>query len=113
MTGEQITDEASALSVIRKIQAKGIKTVIVTVGKLGAYTLDEDNNLMLVPAFPVKAVDTVAAGDTFCGALCVALAKGYSLTEAIKVGNKAASIAVTRVGAQPSVPTAEEVFGSM
>jgi ribokinase len=113
MVGEQITDEASALSVIRKIQAKGVKTVIVTVGKLGAYTIDEQDNLVLVPAFPVKAVDTVAAGDTFCGGLCVALAKGYSLADAIRVGNKAASIAVTREGAQPSVPTAEEVFTTL
>ena len=103
----------SALSVIRKIQAKGVSTVIVTVGKLGAYTLDEQGKLVLVPAFPVKAVDTVAAGDTFCGALCVALAKGYSIADAIKVGNKAASIAVTREGAQPSVPTANEVFTAL
>ena len=113
MVGEQITDDASALSVIRKIQAKGVSTVIVTVGKLGAYTTDEQDKLVLVPAFPVKAVDTVAAGDTFCGGLCVALAKGYSLADAIKVGNKAASIAVTREGAQPSVPTAEEVFTTL
>ena len=113
MAGEQITDDASALSVIHKIQAQGVQTVIVTVGKRGAYTLDEQGSLLLVPSFPVKAVDTVAAGDTFCGGLCVALAKGYSLAEAIKVGNKAASIAVTRVGAQPSVPTANEVFGTL
>jgi len=113
MVGEQIKDQASAFSVIHKIQATGVKTVIVTVGKLGAYTLNEQNELVLVPAFPVKAIDTVAAGDTFCGGLCVALSKGYSLAEAIKVGNKAASIAVTRIGAQPSVPTAEEVFGSL
>ena len=113
MAGEQITDDASALSVIHKIQAQGVQTVIVTVGKRGAYTLDEQGSLLLVPSFPVKAVDTVAAGDTFCGGLCVAIAKGYSLAEAIKVGNKAASIAVTRVGAQPSVPTANEVFGTL
>ena len=66
-----------------------------------------------MPSFPVEAAASVASGDTFCGGLCVALAKGYSLAEAIKVGNKAASIAVTRVGAQPSVPTANEVFGTL
>ena len=112
MAGEQITDEQSALSVIRKIQDLGVGNVIVTVGSKGAYTL-EDSKLINVPAFPVKAVDTVAAGDTFCGALCVALSKGFSMSDAIRIGNKAASIAVTRIGAQPSVPTQEEVFGNL
>ena len=112
MAGEQITDEQSALSVIRKIQDLGVGNVIVTVGSKGAYTL-EDGKLINVPAFPVKAVDTVAAGDTFCGALCVALSKGFSMSDAIRIGNKAASIAVTRIGAQPSVPTQEEVFGNL
>lgn len=112
MAGEQITDEQSALSVIRKIQDLGVGNVIVTVGSKGAYTL-EDSKLINVPAFPVKAVDTVAAGDTFCGALCVALSKGFSMSDAIRIGNKAASIAVTRIGAQPSVPTREEVFGNL
>lgn len=112
MAGEQITDEQSALSVIRKIQDLGVGNVIVTVGSKGAYTL-EDSKLINVPAFPVKAVDTVAAGDTFCGAFCVALSKGFSMSDAIRIGNKAASIAVTRIGAQPSVPTREEVFGNL
>lgn len=112
MAGEQITDEQSALSVIRKIQDLGVGNVIVTVGSKGAYTV-EDGKLINVPAFPVKAVDTVAAGDTFCGALCVALSKGFSMSDAIRIGNKAASIAVTRIGAQPSVPTQEEVFGNL
>ena len=112
MAGEQITDEQSALSVIKKIQDLGVGNVIVTVGSKGAYTL-EDSKLINVPAFPVKAVDTVAAGDTFCGALCVALSKGFSMSDAIRIGNKAASIAVTRIGAQPSVPTREEVFGNL
>lgn len=112
MAGEQITDENSALSVIRKIQDLGVGNVIVTVGSKGAYTV-EDGKLINVPAFPVKAIDTVAAGDTFCGALCVALSKGFSMSDAIRIGNKAASIAVTRIGAQPSVPTQEEVFGNL
>ena len=111
MAGQEVEDDASALAVIRNIQALGVQRVIITVGKRGAYTLDEQGQLVLVPAFPVKAVDTVAAGDTFCGALCVALSKGMTMAQAIRVANKAASIAVTRMGAQPSVPTAKEVFG--
>ncbi len=110
MTGQKVTDEISALSVVNKIHELGVKDVIITVGKDGAYVSTAPGDLHLVSSFPVKAVDTVAAGDTFCGALCVALSKGYCLLDAVKIGNKAASIAVTRIGAQPSVPSACEVF---
>ncbi|MBP5360152.1 MAG: ribokinase [Bacteroidaceae bacterium] len=109
MTGIQITDDDSAIASIRKIQSMGVKEAIITVGKQGAYTLS-DNQLVRVPAVAVQAVDTTAAGDTFCGALCVALTKGMSMTDAIALACKAASISVTRRGAQPSVPTAAEVF---
>ena len=109
MTGIQVVDDASALAAIRKMQSMGVKEAIITVGKQGAYTLC-DHQLVRVPAVEVKAVDTTAAGDTFCGALCVALTKGMPMTEAIRVACKAASISVTRRGAQPSVPTAVEVF---
>ena len=110
MTGVQVTDLESAGKAIKAIQSMGIEQVVITAGKDGAYTC-KDKEIILVPSFPVKAVDTVAAGDTFCGALCVALTKGFAWEDAIRVGNKAASIAVTRVGAQPSVPTSQEVFG--
>ena len=110
MTGVQVTNLESAGKAIKAIQSMGIEQVVITAGKDGAYTC-KDNEIILVPSFPVKAVDTVAAGDTFCGALCVALTKGFAWEDAIRVGNKAASIAVTRVGAQPSVPTSQEVFG--
>ena len=109
MTGIEVTDESSALRAIRKIQSMGVANAIITVGSKGAYTLVDDQ-LVNVPAFPVEAVDTTAAGDTFCGALCVALTKGLAMPEAIRMANKAASISVTRRGAQPSVPTAAEVF---
>ncbi|MDD7251470.1 MAG: ribokinase [Prevotellaceae bacterium] len=110
MTGIEVTDDASVLAAIRAIQARGVGQVIITVGKRGAATM-LDGQLATIPTFPTKAVDTTAAGDTFCGALCVALSKGYKLQEAIRRANKAASISVTRMGAQPSVPTADEVFG--
>ena len=109
MTGIQVVDDASALAAIRKMQSMGVKEAIITVGKQGAYTLCDDQ-LVRVPAVEVKAVDTTAAGDTFCGALCVALTKGMPMADAIRIACKAASISVTRRGAQPSVPTAAEVF---
>ena len=109
MTGIEVVDESTALLAIRRMQAMGVANAIITVGSKGAYTLFDDR-LVNVPAFPVEAVDTTAAGDTFCGALCVALTKGHAMPEAIRLANKAASISVTRRGAQPSVPTAAEVF---
>ena len=74
MTGVQVTDLESAGKAIKAIQSMGIEQVVITAGKDGAYTC-KDNEIILVPSFPVKAVDTVAAGDTFCGALCVASPK--------------------------------------
>ena len=62
-----------------------------------------------MPACPVKAVDTVAAGDTFNGAFTVALTEGRSVQDAVKFAVKASAIAVTRPGAQSSVPTRSEV----
>ena len=62
-----------------------------------------------VPAFKVKAVDTTAAGDTYCGALATALVEGQDLVSAVQFASAAAAIAVTRLGAQISVPTRDEI----
>ena len=67
MAGISVTDEASALQAILKIQATGIKQVILTAGSKGAYTTEADR-LVCIPSERVRAVDTTAAGDTFCGA---------------------------------------------
>ena len=108
MSGVEVTDEASALRAIGKIQEKGVKNVIITAGGAGAYTA-KDGALVHVPAFPTKVVDTTAAGDTFCGALCVALSHDSSLDEAIRFANKAASLSVRRMGAWRSIPYLKEV----
>jgi ribokinase len=62
-----------------------------------------------VPAFQVQAVDTTAAGDAFNGGLACALARGEAIVDAIKYANAVAALSVTRMGAQPSLPTAAEV----
>ena len=67
------------------------------------------DGVVTVPARKVEAVDTVAAGDTYNGALCVALSEGQTMLEAMKFATKASAIAVTRFGAQPSVPYREEI----
>lgn len=88
----------------------GIKTLIITLGKEG-YEITPEKGSERYPCLKVKAVDTTAAGDTFCGGLVTMLSEGKTLEEACEFGSKAASIACTRKGAQQSVPTREEVLG--
>jgi ribokinase len=108
ISGIKITDLDSLRDVMLNIVSKGVKTVIITIGARGAYVFYK-GELFLVPAFKVDAVDTTAAGDTFCGALCVALSEGQDMKTAVRFANKASSISVTRMGAQTSVPYRKEV----
>ena len=100
-----ITDDESAKEAIRYISSKGIKTVIITMGAKGALAY-ENNKFTHIPAFKVEAT---AAGDTFCGGLCVALSEGKNLKDAIIFASKASSISVTRMGAQVSIPLRKEI----
>lgn len=85
------------------LYGKGVRNLIVTLGDRGSMLCNADG-MQTVPARKVTAVDTVAAGDTYNGALCVALSKGKSLVEAMKFATAASAIAVTRIGAQSSIP---------
>ena len=78
----------------------------------GAYWSD-GNDGGHVPPFPVDAVDTVAAGDAFNGALAVAMSEGHSLPEAVRWGSAAGALAVTQVGAQDSMPTRNAVLAML
>ena len=106
LTGVKVTDAASARQAADALKALGVRHVVVTMGSRGCYSADTDT---VYPCLPVKAVDCVAAGDTFNGGFVVALAEGKSVAEAIEFGQKAAAISVTRVGAQPSVPYRREI----
>lgn len=108
ISGIAITDESSELAAIDSMAGKGINTIIITLGPKGAL-ICQNKNYIEIPSLKVKAVDTTAAGDTFCGAFCVALTEGASLEEAVTFGNRAAAISVTRQGAQQSTPTRDEV----
>ncbi|AWI08954.1 ribokinase [Ereboglobus luteus] len=108
LSGIKVTDTASAEAAARVIMGKGVKNVIITLGSKGAYLCNAETS-KLVPVRKVKAVDTTAAGDTFNGALAVALSEGRSLADAVCFANAAATISVTRLGAQPSAPTRAEI----
>ncbi len=108
LTGIAINDLSDIEKAAEVLKQKGVGTVIVTMGSAGAYVLS-DTISIVIPAPKVKAVDTTAAGDTFNGALCLALSSGKGIEEAVGFANKAASISVTRMGAQPSIPYLKEI----
>ncbi len=85
-----------------------VETLLVTLGGDGFEIVTKEGSWKY-PCIKITPVDTTAAGDTLCGGLVAMLAEGYSLEKAAKFGSKAASIACTRKGAQPSIPTREEV----
>ena len=96
---------------LTQVQQLGVKNIWVTMGGHGVFFRDENGREETIPSVRVKAVDTTAAGDTFLAAAAVSLSKGKTPAEAIAYGNRAAALAVTRPGAQQSVPTEEEVEG--
>jgi ribokinase len=108
VSGKSIADLGEE-AVMNHLLSMGIRTVILTLGKKGCivktYAVTEH-----IPSFEVNAVDTTAAGDTFCGALVASLSKGNDLIKAAKFATAASAICVTRMGAQPSIPTETEVL---
>ncbi|MFC1466169.1 MAG: ribokinase [Candidatus Brachytrichaceae bacterium NZ_4S206] len=104
----EVRDLESAAAAAQALRARGARNVLVTLGAGGVW-VEAEAWRGHVPAFPVAAVDTVAAGDTFIGAFVTRLVEGAAVYEAVQFGCAAAAIAVTRPGAQPSIPSREEV----
>lgn len=109
LTGIAINNDDDAARAAKVLHDKGISRVIITLGSRGVWLSEKGDGGKLVPGFKVKAVDTIAAGDTFNGALVTALLEGKAISEAVRFAHAAAAIAVTRPGAQPSVPWREEI----
>ncbi|MFC6171565.1 ribokinase [Loigolactobacillus jiayinensis] len=110
LTGIKVTDEASMTAAATALLKQGVKAVIITVGAKGAY-YQTNANKGFVDAFKVTAVDTTAAGDTFIGALSSQLEPDLSnLAAAVLFANKASSLTVQKLGAQPSIPYLNEVL---
>ena len=108
LTGIKIANDADVEKVAEEICAMGVKNVIITLGSKGCLIREEGVSYR-IDAFKVEPVDTTAAGDTFNGALCVGLSEGMDLKQADVMASKASSIAVTRMGAQSSIPYREEL----
>jgi ribokinase len=108
LTGIPITGWSAAERAAAMLLQQGVLRVVLTLGGQGALVAEAGAPLLRVPAYEVQAVDTVAAGDTFTGALAVRLCEGATLQEAADYACAAAAIAVTRHGAMPSIPTREE-----
>jgi len=112
LTGIKVTNEATALKAASLLKEKGVSIVIITLGASGAFIFS-DTMQMLVPSPKVEAVDSTSAGDTFNGALAVALAEGKDILAAVQFANKAAAMTVMKLGAQASIPTVEEILSKI
>ena len=108
VSGEKLDGEDSLSRISQQLRDKGPEVVIVTLGAKGAYVVSEEFT-GTVAGNKVDTLDTTAAGDVFCGSLATALCGNSTLQEAVKFANAAAAIAVTRLGAQPSVPHKSEI----
>ena len=108
LTGISVSDETGATKAAQVLHDKGIEQVLITLGSRGVW-LSVNGEGRRLPGFKVNAVDTIAAGDTFNGAYVTALLEGKPADDAVRFAHAAAAIAVTRRGAQPSVPWRREI----
>jgi len=112
LTGIAVTDESSAEKAAVKLKERGVDTVIITMGSAGVYILS-DSFVGKQSGFRVEPVDTTAAGDVFNGALAVGLADNMKLQDAASFAQAAAALSVTKLGAQPSAPTKQQIIDFM
>jgi ribokinase len=110
LTGMPTSTKQEIIEAALYVKSLGVKRIIVTMGEKGSYLINDEQQVH-IPAFKVKPVDTTAAGDSYIASFAVGLTKGMSDIEAANFASKVAAITVTREGAQPSLPTLEEVEG--
>ena len=107
---QECSDEENLCTNAKLLQQKGVKNIVVTLGGEGSYLLKEDHTeKRLYADKTVHVVDTTAAGDSYVAGLAVALSRGDSLDEAVELASRVSNIVVTRKGAQPSIPSFEEL----
>ena len=104
----QVVGAETLEAAINQLLGMGVRNLIITLGEKGVLVVTADGRKQ-IPSYLVKAVDTVAAGDAFIGAFATGISEGLNIDDAVKYGNAAAAISVTRHGAQPSMPLRKEV----
>ncbi|MBO8162173.1 MAG: ribokinase [Brevibacillus sp.] len=109
LSGVDASDERHLETAMRALLDRGVETVITTLGAKGSAFLTKAGGLQVVPGCSVPVVDTTGAGDSFNAAVAYSLATGKTVAEAVSFANKAAALAVTKLGAQQGMPTREEV----
>ena len=112
LTGIEVTDEESARAAAKNLLERDIKAVILTLGDKG-FLLADNEQAQYVSARKVDAVDSTAAGDAFTGSLAVGIARNKALSDAALFANYVAALSVTKMGAQSSMPTLQEVESFM
>jgi ribokinase len=108
VTGLKVESDGEIRGAARALLDLGPEVIVITLGSSGSFIANREYS-QYVPSYKVKAVDTTAAGDVYCGSLVVALVEGKSLAEAVRFAGAAAAISVTRLGAQPSAPRRKEI----
>jgi ribokinase len=110
LTNIEVTDKSSAGKAARVFFDKGIKNVVITLGKKGCY-LNDGKIEEIIPPVEVNTIDTTGAGDAFTGGLVVALAEDKSLLNAVKFATCTAALSTTKMGTAPSMPYRGEIDG--
>ncbi len=108
LTGIEVRDVDDARRAAAALREAGARDVVIKLGERGAYWLGEAGDLH-VPEFHIEPVDSTAAGDAFTAALAIGIADGLAMPDAIRRANAAGALACLKLGAQPSMPTRDEV----
>jgi len=112
ITGVDVTDEASARKAAEVFMGWGVKSVVITMGKAGAFVMNAEKQAF-IPSVKVDAIDTTGAGDAFNGGFVTALVEGKDIFEAAKFGNVTGALSVTRLGTAPAMPYRGEIDAMM
>lgn len=109
LTNRKIETTKDVFSAAKVLVEKGVKNVIVTLGDKGAIWVDQEMHTTESPSFKVEALDTVAAGDSFNGALAIGVLQKHSKEEILEFANKVGALTVTKQGAIQALPTKEDI----